>query len=148
MSEQATEATVDEAAPVPTDAVEASQDTPEVSQDAEPQTFSADYVKQLRDEAAAHRVKAKRLDEANRRTVAGIAELDGRLINPDEITLTDDMLDDNGIVDKSRVQAAIHALLQEKPYLGKRTPTTTLPQGVRQDVEQPVSLFQLVRERM
>ena len=148
MSEQTTEATVDEAVPVLTDAVEASQDTPEVSQDAEPQTFSADYVKQLRDEAAAHRVKAKRLDEANRRTVAGIAELDGRLINPDEITLTDDMLDDNGIVDKSRVQAAIQALLQEKPYLGKRTPTTTLPQGVRQDVEQPVSLFQLVRERM
>jgi hypothetical protein len=148
MSEQAPEATVDEAGPVPTDAVKAFQDTPEVSQDAEPQTFSADYVKQLRDEAAAHRVKAKRLDEANRRTVAGIAELDGRLINPAEITLTADMLDENGIVDKSRVQAAIHALLQDKPYLAKRTPTTTLPQGVRQDVEQPVSLFQLVRERM
>lgn len=145
---------------VPTDGVLATE--PQVEQSAstdaatddqtadtgEPETFSAEYVKQLRQEAATHRIRAKRTDEANERMVRTIAEMDGRLINADEFALSDDMLDDDGIVDPSKVREAIGSLLDAKPYLAKRTPTTPLPMGVRQTDEPAPSLFQMVRERI
>lgn len=112
------------------------------------QTFSADYVKALREEAASHRVKAKRIDDANQRLLRSLVEVDGRLINPDDLPLSADLLDDDGLTDKVKVQAAIQALLDARPYLARRTPTTPLPQGVRQDVEQAPSLFGLVKARL
>lgn len=120
----------------------------DTDQEPEPDTFSADYVKQLREEAAAHRVKAKRTDEANERMVRAVAQMDGRLVNADEVTLTDAMLDDDGIADPDKVRAVIGELIAAKPYLAKRTPTTPLPMGVRQEIEPPPSLFSLVRERL
>lgn len=124
---------------------EAGSDTDQMP---EPDTFSADYVKQLREEAAAHRVKAKRTDEANERMVRAVAQMDGRLVNADEVTLTDAMLDGDGIADPDKVRAVIGELIAAKPYLAKRTPTTPLPMGVRQEIEPPPSLFSLVRERL
>lgn len=121
-------------------------DTDQAADEAD--TFSAEYVKQLREEAAAHRIKAKRTDEANERMVRAVAQMDGRLINADEVTLTDAMLDDDGIADPTKVREVIGELIAAKPYLAKRTPTTPLPMGVRQEIEPPPSLFQMVRERL
>ena len=112
------------------------------------QTFSADYVKQLRDEAASQRIKAKRIDEANARLLRSMVEVDGRLFDPSDLTLSADLLDDDGLTDKTKVQAAIQSLIDAKPHLAKRTPTTPLPQGARQDVGEPVSLFGLVKARL
>jgi hypothetical protein len=119
-----------------------------VGEESEPETFSADYVKALREEAASHRVKAKKITDANERLVRTMIEMDGRLINPDDLPVSDEMLDEDGIADSRKVQEAIQSLLDDRPYLARRTPRAPLPQGVRQDVEQTPSLFSLVRERI
>lgn len=112
-----------------------------------PETFSADYVRDLREEAAAHRVKAKRVDDANARLVAAYATADGRLVDVEALTMSDDILDDDGLVDPAKVTAAIADLIAAKPYLASRKPTTPLPQGVREDVPTMPGLFDLIRER-
>jgi len=144
---EATEATPDTETgtetPHDTEAVEP---TPEG--EAEPQTFDLSYVQELRSEAAAHRVKAKRTDEANEVLVRTIAQMDGRLHDPQDVGLSDDMLDDRGIVSPEKVQESIAALIEAKPHLAKQTPRTPLPMGVQANVEQPPSLLQMVRERM
>lgn len=112
-----------------------------------PETFSADYVRDLREEAAAHRVKAKRVDDANARLVAAYATADGRLVDVEALTMSDDMLDDDGLVDPEKVGQAIADLIAAKPYLASRKPTTPLPQGVREDVPTMPGLFDLIRER-
>ena len=112
-----------------------------------PESFSADYVRDLREEAAAHRVKAKRVDDANARLVAAYATADGRLVDVEALTMSEDMLDEEGLVDPAKVTAAIGDLIAAKPYLASRKPTTPLPQGVREDVPTTPGLFDLIRER-
>jgi len=116
-------------------------------QDEEQATFSAEYVKTLREESAAHRVKAKRVDEANQRLLRSVAESDGRLINVDELVSSDDLLDDDGIVDPVKVRDSISALIEAKPYLAARRPTTAIPQGVQGQNNDMPSLFHLVAQR-
>jgi hypothetical protein len=143
-TEQPTEATDETATEATTP--ETPEATPEG--DTEPTTFTADYVKELREEAAAHRIKAKRTDAANERMVRTIAEMDGRLFDAEDLTMSDDMLDEDGIAQPERVREAISTLIESKPHLAKRTPTTPLPMGVRETEEPAPSLFQMVRERM
>ena len=112
-----------------------------------PESFSADYVRDLREEAAAHRVKAKRVDDANARLVAAYAIADGRLVDVEALTMSGDMLDDDGLVDPEKVAGAIADLIAAKPYLASRKPTTPLPQGVREDVPTMPGLFDFIRER-
>ena len=112
-----------------------------------PESFSADYVRDLREEAAAHRVKAKRIDDANARLVAAYATADGRLVDVEALTMSEDMLDDDGLVDPEKVAGAIADLIAAKPYLASRKPTTPLPQGVREDVPTMPGLFDFIRER-
>ena len=112
-----------------------------------PETFSAEYVKELRDEAAAHRIKAKRIDDANARLVAAYAAQDGRLVDVDALTMSEDMLDADGLIDPEKVTAAIGELIAAKPYLASRKPTTRLPQGVREDVPTTPGLFDFIRQR-
>jgi len=125
-------------------------ETPEVApiEDSEPQVFTAEYVKELRQEAAAHRVKAKRIDEANQRLLQSIVQIDGRLINADDLPLTENMLDESGLADATKVQEAIHELVKAKPYLASRKPISPLPQGVLSSPKESPSLFALVRERI
>ena len=132
------------------DSMDAIAESPTVSDstpETEPETFSADYVKSLREEAAAHRVKAKRTDEANARLVQALAQADGRLIESSELTFTDDLIDESGIVSSEKVRAAIDALIAAKPYLASRRPVTPIAQGVQQQVPETPGLFQLIRER-
>ena len=112
-----------------------------------PESFSADYVRDLREEAAAHRIKAKRIDDANARLVAAYATADGRLVDVEALTMSGDMLDDDGLVDPEKVAGAIADLIAAKPYLASRKPTTPLPQGVREDVPTMPGLFDFIRER-
>ena len=112
-----------------------------------PESFSADYVRDLREEAAAHRIKAKRVDDANARLVAAYATADGRLVDVEAWTMSGDMLDDDGLVNPEKVAGAIADLIAVKPYLASRKPTTPLPQGVREDVPTMPGLFDFIRER-
>lgn len=124
-----------------------STDTTETIPDDDSATFTADYVKALREESAGHRIKAKRIDEANHRLLRSVAESDGRLINVDELGATDDLLDDDGIIDPIKVRDAIGALIESKPYLATRRPLTGIPQGVQGRITDMPSLFNLVAER-
>ena len=112
-----------------------------------PDTFTADYVRELREESAAHRIKAKRIDDANTRLVAAYAAADGRLVDVDALVGSQDLVGDDGLVDRDRVAAAIGDLITAKPYLASRKPTTPLPQGVRDDVPQTLGIFDYIRER-
>lgn len=118
-----------------------------VETDAEGETFTREYVERLRAEAAAHRVKAKRTDDANARLTASYAAATGRLVDVDALPYTEDLLGDDGLVDPERVAAAVDTLVQAKPYLARRTPTTPISQGVRTDVAEPPGLFSLIRDR-
>jgi hypothetical protein len=124
---------------IPTD----TEPTPEV----EPASFSAEYVRTLREEAASQRVKAKRTDEANARLLQALAQADGRLIEANELAFTDDLIDEVGIVDSVKVTAAIDALIQAKPYLASRRPTMPITQGVQTQLPETPGLFTLIRER-
>jgi len=126
---------------------QADTDVADIEQAEQVETFSADYVAKLREESAAHRIKAKRIDDANARLVAAYAVADGRLVDVDALTYADDLLDENGLVDRDKVAEAIAALVEAKPYLASRTPAATLPQGVRADTPTLPGLFDLIRER-
>lgn len=126
------DSTTDTATPVEdvTEATTAAQDAP-VEQADKVDTFSADYVAQLRAEAAEYRVRAKIADEANAHLLTAYAEADGRLAASDVLPLSDDLLGEDGLVDRDKVRAAIGDLLTAKPYLQSRRPTTALPMGAQ-----------------
>lgn len=137
MSEQATESAM---------AADDASATAEAT--SEPETYSADYVRELRAESAERRIKAKRVDEANARLARAYAQQDGRLVEPGELGYGDHLLDDDGLVDLTKVTAAIDELLQSKPYLATQRPLQPIAQGVRQDIPEQPSLFALLRQRV
>ena len=109
-------------------------DEPPVEPDeqvSEPETLPLEYVQKLRDEAAGHRVKAKRVDALNARLVTTQAALTGKLADPTDLPFTDELLDDDGLVDEAKVQAAVADLISRKPHLAARRPTGNVGQGAR-----------------
>lgn len=72
-------------------------------------TFSRDYVENLRNESAGHRTKAT---EYAKRAHAALVKADGRLVDPDALPFDMAHLEtETGITD------AITALIEAKPYL-------------------------------
>ncbi len=104
--------------------------------DTEPESFDREYVQKLRDEAAGHRVKAKRTDALNARLATAQAALTGNLADPTDLPFTDDLLDDDGLVDEARVTAAVDDLLKRKPHLAARRPTGDVGQGARPEASE------------
>ena len=122
------------------------QDPPEVTDPTgDEEAFSAGYVRGLRKEAAEYRVRAKLTDTANDRLLSAYVAADGRLIDPDLITVTEDILGDDGIVDADKVAASIEALLTAKPQYRKVKPAV-IPQGVREEAQSQRGLFTMLRE--
>lgn len=136
--------------PAPEATEQAAETTPVAPSEAtsEPDTYSADYVRELRAENAERRLKAKRVDDANSRLARAYAQQDGRLIESSELAYGEHLLDDDGLVDPAKVTAAIDALLQAKPYLASQRPLQPIAQGVREDVPDQPGLFSLLRERI
>jgi hypothetical protein len=119
---------------------------PTEADQADPDTFSREYVQQLRKEAADHRAKSRKVTEANARLMTLQAGIDGRLVDVDALTFAEDMLDDSGLVDPARVTAAIDALIESKPYLRKAAPP--IAQGVMPQAPAEPGLFDLIRQRL
>lgn len=136
--------------PAPETTEQPAETTPEAPSEAtsEPDTYSADYVRELRAENAERRLKAKRVDDPNTRLARAYAQQDGRLIESSELAYGEHLLDDDGLVDPAKVTAAIDELLQAKPYLASQRPLQPIAQGVREDVPEQPGLFSLLRERM
>ncbi len=59
------------------------------------------------------------------------AALTGKLADPTDLPFTEDLLDDDGLVDDTKVQAAVEDLIKRKPHLAARRPTGDVGQGAR-----------------
>ncbi len=120
---------------------------PAIAADAAPdeaETFTREYVQKLRVEAAGHRVKAKRADALAARLVTAQAALTGKLADPTDLPFTEDLFDDDGLVDDTKVQAAVEDLIKRKPHLAARRPSGDVGQGARPEVPE-VGLGALLR---
>lgn len=95
----------------------------------EPQTFSREYVEDLRKEAARHRTSAKEAREAleplQQRLHGLLVAGTGRLADP-----TDLPFDPAHLEDEEALTAAIDALLEAKPHLAPRRVSGDVGQGV------------------
>lgn len=103
---------------------------------AEPETFDREYVQKLRDEAAGHRVKAKRTDALNARLATAQAALTGKLADPTDLSFTAELLDDDGLVDEGLVRQAVEDLVKRKPHLAARRPAGNVGQGARPEPQE------------
>lgn len=128
-----TNVTVEDAQPEST-----GRDLPVAAQP-EPQTFPAEYVQELRAEAAEYRTRSKSLATE---LVTAWAAADGRLLDPTDLPASAVETDDDGTVTRDAVTAAIDALVKAKPHLAKQRPAP-LPQGATSTPE-PVSLLRLL----
>jgi hypothetical protein len=106
----------------------------------EPETFTREYVQQLRDEAATHRVKAKDRDALAQRLHTVLVAASGRLADP-----TDLPFDEEHLTDEAKLTAAIDELLTRKPHLESRTPRGEIGQGARGTTVEPVDLAAMLR---
>jgi hypothetical protein len=114
-------------------------------QDGDRDTFPSAVVKDLRDENAKLRVRSKRSDELATRLVHAIAGQDGRLADPTDLPVSDDLLDDDGLPDTAKVQHAIEELLKKKPHLASTRPKVSdIGQGARPGASD-VSLADILR---
>lgn len=111
----------------------------------DPDTFPAAVVKELRDENAKLRVKGKRSGELSTRLVHAMAGQTGRLADPTDLPVSDDLMDDDGIPDTDKITEAIDELLKKKPHLASTRPKVSdIGQGPRPG-EQDVSLADILR---
>jgi hypothetical protein len=101
-------------------------------------------VQKLRDEAAGHRVKAKRTDALNASLATAHAALTGKLADPTDLPFTDDLLDEDGLLDEDKVRAADDDLIKRKPHLAARRPTGDVGQGARPEAAE-VGLAAMLR---
>jgi hypothetical protein len=109
-------------------------------------TFDPAYIAELRQEAAEGRVKAKRADALARQAVNAIVQGDGRLIDADDLAFDAQFLNDDGLVDAERITAAIDSLVERKPHLAARRPSSPITQGA-QPMAGQVSLLDLLQGR-
>ena len=109
------------------------------------ETFSREYVHELRDEAAAARVKAKRGDAAEDRLRSAIitAATAGVLADPTDLPWTSDLADDDGWPSYEKIEAAARELVEAKPHLGRVG--GDVGQGQRGDDHDAFSLTDLLK---
>lgn len=110
-----------------TDQIDETNETNETEQ-TEETTFSADYVKELREEAAGHRTRAKAAEEAlsplQARLFTMLVEKTGRLADPSDLPFDAALLED-----EEALTGAIDALLEAKPHLASRRVVGDIGQG-------------------
>lgn len=94
--------------------------------DDEPETFPREYVEKLRQEAAEHRVRAKRADELAAALWNARVAATGRMADPTDLPMPDDA----DPLDVEVVGAAVDELLARKPHLASRRPMGSVGQGV------------------
>jgi hypothetical protein len=150
MSEQTAEKTTETASepvsgPDPATGTGTASETPTEPSSADPETFPAEHVRELREENAKHRTKAKRADALAARLVTSLAAGTGRLADPSDLPYSDDLLDDDGMPDEAKVLAAVDELLIRKPHLAATRPVGDVGQGPRGDAVEMVSLAELLR---
>jgi hypothetical protein len=109
------------------------------------QTFTLEYVKKLREENAASRIKAARADTAETRLRALAIEqaVSEVLMSPDDLSWDAAYADADGYPDHDKILAAAEVLVARKPHLARVR--GDVGQGQRGDVVPAVSLSGLLR---
>ena len=92
----------------------------------EPDTFPRSVVEDLRKENATYRTKAKDRDELAAALWTARVEATGRLADPTDLPLPEDV----DPLDVEVVTAAVEDLLARKPHLASRRPRGDVGQGV------------------
>ena len=110
-----------EEAPEDQEAVE----TPEDGAQEQEQTFSREYVQQLRDESAKYRQRARRADDLAAALWTERVTATGRLADPTDLPMPEDA----DPLDGDALTAAVDTLLERKPHLASRTPQGDVGQG-------------------
>lgn len=118
---------------------------PDGDQGTEQETFPREYVEKLREEAAAHRTKAKRAEDAETllRTLAIADATRGLLTDPTDLQWSDDLAGDDGWPAPEKITAAAEALVSTKPHLGR--PSGDIGQGRHSETDDGVSLAALLK---
>lgn len=116
------------------------------------ETFDRAYVEKLRKEAGDYRVKAKKADEAVARLLDNAIEraTNGVLADSSDLLAhveSDELLDDDGYPDESKITARARELVKAKPHLGDRRPTGEIDQGATEEPEAVESLASILRAR-
>ena len=106
------------------------------------QTFTAEYVRKLREEAAAQRVKAKRADDCAREVFRLRVAATGRLADPTDLPYDEALLED-----EEALTAAIDDLLTARPHYAARRASGDVGQGAVGGVDHNVDLAGILRSR-
>lgn len=114
----------------------------ESHQETEPETFPADVVHKLRDEAAKYRTKAKDRDDLAQQLFTAKVAATGRLADPTDLPYDEGLLNDSAALDQ-----AIGELLHAKPHLASRVPHGSVGQGPRSGDAGAVDLASMLRAR-
>lgn len=114
---------------------------PDADASPDPETFPRAYVEELRAEAAANRVKAKRADELAEEVFLSRVSALGKLADPTDLPFAAELLED-----RSAMEAAVDELIATKPHLADRRPTGDIDQGAR-GTNTPVNLAAMLRAR-
>ena len=106
----------------------------------DPATFPADYVKQLRDENASRRVESKEAREIADAAIGFATDLAVKMFaskvlkDPTDLLAyvkAEDLVDERGLPDPTKVQQAAVDLVEKKPHLDARMPEGDIDQGPR-----------------
>lgn len=104
--------------------------TPAEANEQEAETFTAEYVKQLRDESAGYRTRARdaenRAEHLAQRLYAELVRATGKLADPTDLPFDAEALDD-----AEKLTGAIDGLIAAKPHLKARKPTGDVGMGDR-----------------
>ncbi len=107
-------------------------------------TFPRTYVEELRKENADYRTKAKaaedRADTLARKLHTALVAATNRLENPADLPYNAEHLEDSGQLD-----AALDALLTDRPYFAKRVVKGDAGQGARGNAGSGFNLLELMR---
>jgi hypothetical protein len=114
--------------------------TDNFTESGEGDTFPRSYVEELRKESGGHRTKAKaaedRADKLARQLHTALVTATNRLENPADLPYDAKHLEDSGELD-----AALDALLADRPYFAKRVVQGDAGQGSRGGHVEPFSLL-------
>lgn len=116
-------------------------ETGQIDQSDDAESFPREYVQKLRDESAKYRQRASDRDEIATRLHTALVAATGKLADPSDLAF-----DDAHLSDPDALTAAIEELVARKPHLGSRRPVGGIGQGATKTSTTP-SLAGLLRAR-
>lgn len=113
------------------------------TEEAEPETFPAKVVKDLRKENARYRERAQKADDLAQRLHVALVAQTGKLADPTDLEFSEDHLED-----PDALAQAVDDLLTRKPHLRARRVAGDVGQGTRGKAGGGVDLLEAMRSTL